>query len=108
MKRSLTVVLSFFLSIAGVVWVLDSCLHLHDHVHDNGTVSAEPHRDDDSLRSYSTGRLNSDPHCAYVHFEVVPEIAAAGSQVASFTRAAVLSGAGFVAAVVHGTSKDLR
>ena len=108
MKRSLIIVLSFFLPIAGVVWALDRCLHLHDHVHDNGTVSAETHRAGDSLQSYSTDRLDSDPHCAYLHFEVDPGIGTAGSQVAPFTRAAVLIGSGLAAAVVDATSRDLR
>ena len=107
MKRFLLVVLSFFLPVAGVVWALDSCLHLHDHIHDNGSVSAEPHWADDSLQSYSTDRLDSDPHCAYLHFEVDPAIGNAGTQVAPFTRAAALNGSTMVVPVVHGDSKEL-
>lgn len=107
MKCFLILVLSFFLPIAGVIWALDRCLHLHDHVHDNGTVSAEPHWADGSLQSYSTDRLDSDPHCAYLHFEVDPAIGNAGTQVAPFTRAAALNGSASVAPVVQGESEGL-
>jgi len=107
MKHFRVVILSLFLLNAGVAWALQSCLHLHDHFDHNGSLGTEPHRADDLLFSDSADRLDSDPHCAYLHFEIDPGISTTITQAGLFPGGAALIGSASLTSVAQSETKDL-
>lgn len=99
------IVLSLFLLNAGVAWALDSCLHLRGHIHDNDASHADLHEAADLPLGGPSGRLDSDPHCAYVHFELDPGIGT--TQALSFAGSAALNRPASMAPVMQGENGDM-
>jgi len=106
MKHFRVVILSLFLLNAGAAWALNSCLHLHDHFHGGASLSTESHRGE-NLFDNSADRLDSDPHCAYLHFKIDPGICTTTTQAALFAVGAALNGSASMASVAQSETKDL-
>lgn len=94
MKRLSIIILSFLVLNAGVAWALESCLHLHAHLHQSDSSSIERHWADGLpfSDSDSEDRLDSDPHCIYFHLQLDPGISMPTTQAGLFAGGIALNG----------------
>jgi hypothetical protein len=109
MKRFCIIILSFLVINAGAAWALESCLHLHDHLHHSGSLTTERHHEDDSLFSDSTSpdRLDWDIHCSYLHSQSDTAIIPPATQVSLFAGGAALSESAALASIAQSETGDL-